>query len=326
MPAIEVNDLSREFNGFTAVNNVSFNVEEGEVFGILGPNGAGKSTLINMLVTLLDSTSGDALVNGFNINQDKHSVRESLGIVFQEEAIDEELTGEENLEFHARLYGLDREKRRMRVDEVLELVGLEDVRGYPVESYSGGMKRRLEIGRGLVSEPAVLFLDEPTVGLDARTRRDTWQYIQRMNREENVTIVLTTHYIEEADHLCDRVAVMDEGEIIAIDDPEILKASLGGDIVICDMDGDLDSLSEELGSKGWVTNCKLTDPGIHITLDNGDARVVEVVRIADKLGVGINSVEVRKPSLEDVFLDLTGSRIKEKEQMEAEKEAMDVSN
>nr|WP_254522464.1 ATP-binding cassette domain-containing protein [Natrinema caseinilyticum] len=307
MDAIQVDGVTKEFDGVTAVDDLTFAVERGELFGLLGPNGAGKSTLINMLVTLLPPSSGTATVNGYDIRSETGAVRSSLGIVFQEPALDEELTGAENLAFHSRLYGQDPAERARRIDEVLELVGLDAERDDPVRTYSGGMKRRLEIGRGLLHEPAVLFLDEPTVGLDARTRRDTWEYIERLNDDAGVSIVLTTHYIEEADHLCDRVAIIDDGDIVAIDTPAALKGSLGGDVVALEFadDGPPVGLLERFEAQPWCRESVVVDGGVHVTVDDGEARIADLVRLADETGGRISSVDRREPTLENAFLDLT---------------------
>ena len=231
MNSIKVENLTKKFGAFTAVDNISFTVKKGELFGLLGPNGAGKTTTINMLCTLLKSTAGKGIVAGFNISQDKDKVRKSIGIVFQEPALDSTLTGKENLEFHAMMYGMKKNERINRIKKVMELVELTDKANVLVQNYSGGMKRRLEIARGLIHQPKVLFLDEPTLGLDAQTRRHIWEYIKKLNKETNVSIILTTHYMEEADYLCERVAIIDFGKIVAIDSPKKLKDVLGGDVI-----------------------------------------------------------------------------------------------
>ncbi|AGB37894.1 daunorubicin resistance protein DrrA family ABC transporter ATP-binding protein [Natronococcus occultus] len=310
MAAIRVDGLTRTFGETTAVDDLSFTVADGELFGLLGPNGAGKSTLINVLVTLLRPTAGTATVDGHDVREDTAAVRNSIGVVFQEPALDEELTGAENLAFHARLYGMGRERRAERIDDVLELVGLEDERDQAVGTYSGGMKRRLEIGRGLLHEPAVLFLDEPTVGLDAQTRRDTWEYIRRLNRE-GVSIVLTTHYIEEAEQLCDRVAIVDDGEIAAIDTPTALKESLGGDVVRIELEDGAASLGDRLDARAWVREYAVTGDVLEVTVERGDAQVAELVRLADDVGASIVAVDVRRPTLETVFLSLTDATIED---------------
>jgi len=223
MLTIETKNLTKEFNGLKAVDNISFGVEEGEIFGLLGPNGAGKTTTIKMLATLLKPTKGEAKVCGFDILRERDELRNSIGIVFQEPALDNRLTGFENLDFHARLYGLDSKTRKKRVQEVLTLVELEDKANIIVRNYSGGMQRRLEIARGLMHYPKVLFLDEPTLGLDPQTRHRIWDYILKLNQKEKITIILTTHYMEEADILCQRVGIIDFGKIVALDTSQNLK-------------------------------------------------------------------------------------------------------
>ena len=319
--AIRVDSLTKDFGSVTAVDDLSFAVEEGELFGLIGPNGAGKSTLINMLVTLLGPTAGTATVNGHDITEEMAAVRDSLGIVFQEPALDEELTGAENLAFHGRMYGQRQAEREERIPKVLDLVDLADEGDVPVENYSGGMQRRLEIGRGLIHEPEVLFLDEPTVGLDARTRRDTWEYISRMNEESGVTIILTTHYMDEADYLCDRVGIVDEGNIVALDSPEHLKDSLGGDVVALDIENTPKPFFNQLDDQSWVREYTVTDTGVNVTLEHGETRIVDLVRLADESGVTITSVDLRKPSLENVFLSLTGQTMAERESETVESES-----
>ncbi|QKY20952.1 ABC transporter ATP-binding protein [Halolamina sp. CBA1230] len=313
MAAIDVDGLTKRFGETVAVDELSFTVEEGELFGLLGPNGAGKSTLINMLVTLLQPTEGAATVDGHDIVDETAAVRNSIGIVFQERALDEELTGAENLAFHARLYGIRAEERAERIDEILDLVGLEDERDDPVGTYSGGMKRRLEIGRGLLHEPAVLFLDEPTAGLDAHTRRDSWEYIRRLNEEAGVSVVLTTHYIEEAEQLCDRVAVVDDGQIAAIDSPDALTESIGGDVVSLEFDGDTAALRERLAAQSWISEYTQDGATLRVTVDHGRQRIADLVRLADDAGVPVTAVDVREPNLETAFLSLTGATMAERE-------------
>ena len=227
MEIIKTDSLTKKFNGFTAVDNISFSVKKGEIFGFLGPNGAGKTTTIKMLTTLLYPTIGSARLSEYDIVKQRDNVRQNIGVVFQEPALDTELTGKENLDFHARMYGLSKDKRKKRIDEVLQLVDLVEKKDVLVKNYSGGMKRRLEIARGLMHYPTVLFLDEPTLGLDSQTRRAIWEYIKKMNKEENTTIFLTTHYMDEADYLCDRVGIIDKGKILVIDTTKNLKNSVG---------------------------------------------------------------------------------------------------
>jgi len=311
--AIRAEGLVRTFNGFTAVDGVSFSVAEGELFGLLGPNGAGKTTTINMLATLLRPTSGRATVAGFDVAKDRDSVRRSIGIVFQEPALDGRLTGRENLEFHTMMYGLGRAERRRRIDEVLALVELEDKAATLVEKYSGGMKRRLEIARGLTHRPKVLFLDEPTLGLDAQTRHHIWDYIRKLNAEAGVTIILTTHYMEEADFLCGRVAIMDHGRFVALDTPARLKDTLGGDIVSLEIEGDAPAFVDELRREDWVGDAQLHDGVLSLTVEKGERRIPELVMRARERGLAVSCVHLRKPSLEDVFLRFTGRTIREQE-------------
>jgi ABC-2 type transport system ATP-binding protein len=312
MDAIVVKNLTKRFGSFTAVDSISFEVKEGELFGLLGPNGAGKTTTINMLSTLMHTTSGEAVVAGHNVKTETDGVRQSIGIVFQEPALDGKLTGKENLEFHSMMYGLSNEQMKKKVAEVLALVDLTDKADNVVEKYSGGMKRRLEIARGLIQEPKVLFLDEPTLGLDAQTRRHIWDYIKKLNHEKKVSIILTTHYMEEADYLCDRVAIIDRGKIVALDTPEKLKDSLGGDVVCIDIEGDGD-VAKRLSGLKYVKNSKELEKGLCLTMEHGETRIPELVTLAQKDGAKVISVSLHKPSLEDVFLKFTGKSIREEE-------------
>jgi ABC-2 type transport system ATP-binding protein len=311
--AIRVESLVKTFDGFTAVDGLSFTVDTGELFGLLGPNGAGKTTTINMLSTLLRPTSGSATVAGFDVAADRDSVRKNIGVVFQEPALDGKLTGRENLEFHTMMYGIGKAERRQRIGEVLALVDLTDKAGTLVEKYSGGMKRRLEIARGLTHRPQVLFLDEPTLGLDAQTRRHIWEYIRKLNKEAGVTIILTTHYMEEADYLCGRVAIMDHGKFVALDRPGPLKDTLGGDVVSLELEGDAAAFLEELGRQGWIKRSKMHEDVLSLTMERGERRIPELVMLALEKGVTVNCVNLRKPSLEDVFLHFTGRTIREQE-------------
>jgi ABC-2 type transport system ATP-binding protein len=319
MYAITVDKLTRQFNGFVAVDHISFTVNAGELFGVLGPNGAGKTTTINLLSTLLKPTSGYAEVAGHNVSKDKDNVRRNIGIVFQEPALDDKLTGKENLEFHAMMYGMNKADRRKRIKEVLELVELTDKANVLVEKYSGGMKRRLEIARGLIHKPEVLFLDEPTLGLDAQTRRHVWNYIKILNKEHNVTIILTTHYMEEADYLCDRIGIIDHGKIIALDTSANLKDLLGGDVVSLEIEGDGEELMTHLKELRWVKAIKKHDRTLHLTMEKGERRIPELISIAHKLGITVLSVNLREPSLEDVFLHFTGKTMREKEASQRER-------
>ena len=317
--AIKVDGLTKKFNDFTAVDNISFSVKTGELFGLLGPNGAGKTTTINILATLLKPTICNAEVAGHNICSDKEGVRRDIGIVFQEPALDIKLTGRENLDFHSMMYGLGKRERGERIEEVLNLIELTDKADVLVENYSGGMKRRLEIARGLIQKPKVLFLDEPTLGLDAQTRRHIWEYLRKLNRDENVTIILTTHYMEEADYLCDRTAIIDYSKIIALDTPANLKDLLGGDVVSIEVDGDMDALTNYLKSIEWIKTVKKHDSNLSLTMEHGEKRIPELINIAQKNNATVTSVNLHKPSLEDVFIYFTGKSIRSADASQQEK-------
>jgi ABC-2 type transport system ATP-binding protein len=319
MDDIRVEQLTRKFDDFTAVDHVSFTVRRGDLFGLLGPNGAGKTTTINMLSTLLRPTSGTAEVSGFDVVRNRDDVRKSIGIVFQEPALDSQLTGRENLEFHAMMYGMGREERRTKIDEVLALVELSEKARVQVQNYSGGMKRRLEIARGLIHEPKVLFLDEPTLGLDAQTRRHIWDYIRKLNDDKGVTIILTTHYMEEADYLCRRVAIMDHGTFAALDAPEKLKDVLGGDVVSLEVEGDAVGLEAKFRVLDWIRNVALHDGVFSLTMERGERRIPELISLAQGAGIAVECVHLRKPSLEDVFLHFTGKTIRESEASQGER-------
>ncbi len=312
--AIATSGLSMRFNGFTAVDGVDLRIEEGELFGLLGPNGAGKSTIIKMLTTMLRPTAGGAIVWGHDIARERDAVRNSIGVVFQDPSVDSQLSGRENLDFHGRMYGMDKKTREARVAEVLELVDLTEKADVLMEDYSGGMQRRLEIARGLMHHPHVLFLDEPTLGLDAQTRRYIWQYILKMNQEEGVTVVLTTHYMEEADHLCERVAIIDQGEIVALDTPDNLKDLIGADIVTLEVDDGV--TDEQVGAFSKFEGVEAVDRSgstLNLSVDRGESRIPEIVLGACRVGVKIRSVSMHEPTLEDVFLKFTGKKIREAE-------------
>jgi ABC-2 type transport system ATP-binding protein len=312
-PAIRVENLVKSYEKTVAVDHISFAIPEGELFGLLGPNGAGKTTIINILATLLRPTSGYAEVAGISVAGDRDALRRQIGIVFQDPALDVKLTGRENLQFHAMMYGLCNPERRERIGQVLELVDLQDKSDFLVEKYSGGMKRRLEIARGLIQHPKVLFLDEPTLGLDAQTRRHIWDYIRKLNREERVTIILTTHYMDEADYLCDRVAIIDKGRIVAMDTPARLKDVLGGDMVQLEITGGEGPLLAALKNEEWIKACTLHDGRLSLTMEQGDKRIPELMRAAMRTDTHVQSVNLRKPSLEDVFLHFTGRTIPDEE-------------
>lgn len=313
MSAIIVKELTKKFGEFTAVDSVSFSVEPGELFGLLGPNGAGKTTIINMLTTLLLPTAGDAEIAGYGLRRDPHEIRNNIGIIFQDPSLDIGLTGRENLEFHAMMYNIGSDERKKRIKEVLDVVGLADKAEILVENYSGGMKRRLEIARGLIHYPKVLFLDEPTLGLDAQTRRSIWEHIRNLNRDYGTCVILTTHYMEEADFLCDRIAIIDHGKIIALDTPSGLKNRLRGDCVSLTIEGRVDVIAAALRKKEWVREIAPDGKTLDVILSDYEKNIPEIFQTAGNLGIGISSINFSKPSLEDVFLRLTGSIIREQE-------------
>lgn len=312
MDIISTSNLTKKFDTFTAVDNISFTIKKGEIFGFLGPNGAGKTTTIKMLTTLLYPTDGTATIAESDIIKQRDKVRQNIGVVFQEPALDTELTGRENLDFHARMYGLGQKKRKQRIDDVLKLVDLEEKQNVLVKNYSGGMKRRLEIARGLMHYPTVLFLDEPTLGLDAQTRRAIWAYIKKMNKEESTTIFLTTHYMDEADHLCDRVGIIDRGKLLVIDTTSNLKNSIGHDVITLSC-SDLTKLHDRLVKESWIQNVKQHDSSLTLGVEKGDEKIPEIIEIAQSLKLKIKSIDVRKPTLDDVFLHFTGRMMRNEE-------------
>ena len=310
MAIIEAKGLTRRFDGLVAVDHIDLDVEEGEIFGFLGPNGAGKTTTIKMLTTLLKPSEGEAKVCGYDVVKQPDLVRRSIGVVFQEPALDDQLTGRENLDFHARLYGLNRREREERIEEVLKLVGLEDRADELVKNYSGGMRRRLEIARGFVHHPRILFLDEPTLGLDVQTRRAIWSYIMKLNKKEGITIFLTTHYLEEADKLSDRVAIIDRGKILAVDSPRKLKDMIGSDVITlrCSEPNRLKNILESIS---WVRDVKRHGEKLSIYVEIGETKIPKIIKIAEENGIRISSITLREPTLEDVYLNFTGKTIRE---------------
>ena len=303
---IETHELTKEYGPLTAVDALTLSIGRGEIFGLLGPNGAGKTTTISMLVTLLQPTRGSASVNGYDILRQPREVRESIGIVFQDPSLDTALTAWENLELHGRLYGLTRETRKARSEELLQVVDLTDRKHHLVKTFSGGMKRRLELARGLMHNPAVLFLDEPTLGLDPQTRAHTWNYIRRMAKENQTTIVMTTHYMEEADMMCERVGIIDHGKIIALDTPASLKQGLGGDLVRLRAPS-FDP--KRLDGLGYVRKIEEEGGFVNLTVEHAERNLPEIL---SRVGP-IESVEVRVPTLNDVFLEYTGHSMREEE-------------
>ena len=313
MYSIETKSLTKSFGDLVAVNDISFSVEKGEIFGFLGPNGAGKSTTMMIFTTLLKPTSGKALIAGFDVTKDAKQVRENIGFVQQETTVDEYLTGRENLLLQAKLNHIPKNEINQRIDEVLELIELSDKQDQAVVTYSGGMRKRLDIAGGLLHHPKVLFLDEPTVGLDIQTRRKIWQYIKKIHVEFEMTIFVTTHYMEEADSLCDRIGIMDHGKIQVIDTPENMKNALGNEIISLVIDGrnNHDSFLEELKKIEFIKKINEDDLKLTLFTSNGTEVIPKIFQISSKLDIKINSISLTQPTLDDVFISYTGHEIRD---------------
>jgi ABC-2 type transport system ATP-binding protein len=309
-PAILAHDLSRSFGAVAAVRGLSFEVAAGQRFALLGPNGAGKTTTVAMLTTMLRVGSGSASVAGYDVASQPHQVRASIGFVFQEHSLDEQLTAWENLDFHARIYGVPRSAFRARAAELLELVGLADRQRDAVRTFSGGMKRRLELARGLLHRPQVLFLDEPTAGLDPQTRLAIWEHLADLQRRESVTIFLTTHYLQEAED-CDRVAILDRGALIALDTPAALKAALGGDVITL-ASSDNAAAAQLLAQRGLAARGGPQDTLV-VEVGQGEQFVPELVTLLAAASIRTHSISLRRPTLEDVFIKHTGRAIRDEE-------------
>jgi ABC-2 type transport system ATP-binding protein len=309
--AIEVSDLWKRFGDVEAVRGVDFTVAPGEVFGFLGPNGAGKTTTINMLCTLAKPTSGSARVAGHDVLRERDDVRRHIGLVFQDPTLDGYLSAAQNLRLHAELYGVESALVPDRMRQVLEMVGLWERKDSPVQTFSGGMRRRLEIARGLMHSPRVLFLDEPTIGLDPQTRASIWQYIRELKEAEEITIFMTTHYMDEAE-FCDRIAIMDHGRIVALDTPAALKAEVGADRIRIETEDDdaaIAALAEQFGLEGTVSEGAVA----FYVADGAEF----VPRLFGELGVPITSVSLSRPTLDDVFMSFTGTTIRDAEESPA---------
>lgn len=303
---IKTEALTKKYGKLTAVDSLNMEVREGEIFGLLGPNGAGKTTLLSMLCTILKPTSGKAWVSGFDIVREPAKVRKSIGIVFQQPSVDDLLTGRENLKMHNLLFGVPREIRKQRIDEVLFLVNLEKRADDLVNTYSGGMRRRLELARGIMHHPRILFLDEPTLGLDPQTREHIWEYIQELARKECMTVMLTTHYMEEAEQLCDRVAIIDYGKIVALDSPDTLKSQIAGDVVkLKQKNPDVEAIRK----LDYVKKVEEKNGLLYISIKDASMHLQDLLTHTGP----IDFVEVRSGTLNDVFLHYTGREIREAE-------------
>ena len=312
-PSIETISLTKSFGDVIAVNDVSFSVETGEIFGFLGPNGAGKSTTMMILTTLLKPSSGRALVYGHDVRDDPKKVRQSIGFVQQETTVDEYLTGRENLILQAKLNHIPTGEIKSRIDEVLELIELTEKQHESVVTYSGGMRKRLDIAGGLLHRPKVLFLDEPTVGLDIQTRRKIWEYIKKIHDEYEMTIFLTTHYMEEADQLCDRIGIIDDGKIQIIDSPQNMKNALGNEVITITIEDVKNNVSflDELKKIDFIKKIKTDDSKITIFASNGTKVIPLVFKISSELDVKISSLSLTQPTLDDVFISYTGHEIRD---------------
>lgn len=310
MYAVETEGLTKKYNDLTAVDHLNLKIEKGKIFGLLGPNGAGKSTLLSMLCTIINPTSGSAKVNGYNIIKESAKVRQSIGIVFQDLSIDDRLTGKENLKFHAMLYDVPSGSMNARIQEVLQLVELEDRADSLVRTYSGGMIRRLEMARGLLHYPEILFLDEPTIGLDPQTREHIWDYVLTLAKNENLTVILTTHYMDEADLLCDDIAIIDHGKIKVRDSPENLKNYLEGDNIVVRTNLP-DKLASALSGKDFIIDIKATKDALLLNVRDGSKNAPNIINIARDLSVNVESIDISEPTLHDVFLHHTGKEIRE---------------
>jgi ABC-2 type transport system ATP-binding protein len=312
MKAIDVRNIVKKYGDFTAVNGITFDVDEGEIFGLLGPNGAGKSTLIRMMVTLLLPTSGTAVINGFDIVKQADEVRKSIGVIPQAMTSDLELSVEENLIIFSKLYGVPREKRRRLIDELLQAVELTKWRDAPVKNLSGGMRRRVEIARGLVHEPRIFFLDEPTTGLDPVSRVAVWEMLQKIKTERQLTVLITTHYMDEADKLCDRIAIVDHGELKALDSPIKLKASIPGKNVLeasfTNMPADWE---ESVRRLPYVESVSAHDNAFRISSENGPATTLALMDTATQRGVTVHSLSVTSTTLDDVFVHYAGRALRD---------------
>ncbi len=313
---VEINELTKKFGDFTAVDHINFTVKKGEIFGFLGPNGAGKTTTIKMLTTLLHPTSGYAKICGYDVVKERDEVRSHIGIVFQDRSSDWWLTGRENLDFHARMYNIRSEYRNSRIEKVLDLLDLKGKENIKLYDLPEGIRRRFEVARGFTTSPDVVFLDEPTIGFDIMARMDLWKQIREAKEKENATVLLTTHFIEEADYLCDRVAIIDHAKIIAMDTPKSLKEAVGERLISIQIAGGPEKeveFIEKLKELDWVKRADKYGNAILMNIQRGEGRIPSLIDFADKYSFVVTSIDEREPSLEDVFVHFTGQTIREAE-------------
>ncbi|MFP3177598.1 MAG: ATP-binding cassette domain-containing protein [Thermocladium sp.] len=313
MSAIKAINLTKKYGTLVAVDHINFEVSIGEIFGLLGPNGAGKSTTIGMLTTLVKPTEGTALVNGYDIVNQASKVRQSIGVVLQEYTADEDLTGWENLMLAASLYGIPKSIAKERAKELLDMVELTSAANKKVENYSGGMRRRLEIAMGLINRPRILFLDEPTLGLDVQTRAAIWSYITKLKTEYNMTILVTTHYLEEADAYCDRIAIIDKGKIAKIGTPKELKESLGGDIVTLQIMGSIDLAKEIIASIDGTSEVRVSGDTIWMSVKDGGYMAPKILESLNKNGIKVLKISITQPTMDEVYIKYTGKSLREEQ-------------
>jgi ABC-2 type transport system ATP-binding protein len=310
---VKVEGLSKSFGTLKAVDGVTFDIQEGEIFGFLGPNGAGKTTTINILTTLLRASGGRAEIDGLDIHKHATEVRRSVGVVPQEYTADEDLTGLQNILLCADLYGIPRSDSKPHAMELLKLVELEDAAGRKVSTYSGGMRRRLELASGLINYPRLLFLDEPTLGLDVQTRTAVWNYIRMLKEEYRMTLFLTTHYLEEADSLCDRIAIIDHGHIVRIGTPSELKASIGGDVIVVGVAESGPDISDDIRKIPLVKEVKKSDHEYRIKSEVGEESSIQVIDLVRSKGLHVTKISLTKPTLDEAYLEFTGRSIRDEE-------------
>jgi ABC-2 type transport system ATP-binding protein len=310
---VKVEGLSKTFGQLKAVDGVSFEVEEGEIFGFLGPNGAGKTTTINMLTTLLTASGGRAEIDGLDIRKHPTEVRRIVGVVPQEYTADEDLTGLQNILLCADLYGIPRSNSKPHAMELMKLVELQDAANRKVSTYSGGMRRRLELACGLINYPKLLFLDEPTLGLDVQTRTAVWNYIRMLKVEYKMTLFLTTHYLEEADSLCDRIAIIDHGHIVKVGTPNELKASVGGDIIVVGVAETTPDISADIAKIPLVKEVKKSDHEYRIKSEVGEESSIQIIDLVRSKGLHVTKISLTKPTLDEAYLEFTGRSLREEE-------------
>ena len=313
---IKVRDLTKRFGDFVAVDHISFDVGRGEIFGFLGPNGAGKSTAIKMLTTLLHPTSGFAEICGYDVVKNSDDVRRHIGIIFQDRSSDDYLTGRQNLDFHARMYRMSAEDRRAKMESVLDLLELKGKENIRLLRLPEGVRRRFEVARGFMTHPDVVFLDEPTIGFDIKARMDLWNQIKQAREEEGVSVSLTTHFIEEADFLCDRVAIIDKARIVALDTPQKLKEAVGSDLISLQLENGAKSrvaFMEKAQELDWIERVEEYSNSLLLNVKSGEGLVADVIDFADAHGFVVTAIDEHQPSLEDVFLHFTGRTIREAE-------------